>query len=147
MDTLISIAPLYGRSLSHSGTKGQKWGLRRYQNEDGTYTEEGKRRRRKDHPDYVKAHSKNVRDMSDEELASAVRRINNERIYSQSQSNKKEPLYYINKFTKYAGGITAAIAAGTTLYKIGNSETNKIINKVGDIVVDDLNKGLKTIYF
>lgn len=30
-------------SLGHSGVKGQKWGVRRYQNEDGTLTEEGKR--------------------------------------------------------------------------------------------------------
>lgn len=33
--------------IAHYGTKGQKWGLRRYQNTDGTYTEEGKARRRK----------------------------------------------------------------------------------------------------
>lgn len=31
--------------LSHHGIKGQKWGLRRFQNEDGTYTKEGKARR------------------------------------------------------------------------------------------------------
>ena len=30
--------------LAHHGIKGQKWGIRRYQNEDGTLTEEGKRR-------------------------------------------------------------------------------------------------------
>lgn len=30
--------------LMHYGIKGQKWGIRRYQNEDGSYTEEGKRR-------------------------------------------------------------------------------------------------------
>lgn len=29
--------------ISHAGVKGQKWGVRRYQNEDGTLTEEGKR--------------------------------------------------------------------------------------------------------
>lgn len=30
--------------FEHHGIKGQKWGIRRYQNEDGTYTEEGKKR-------------------------------------------------------------------------------------------------------
>lgn len=32
------------RELYHHGIKGQKWGVRRYQNLDGTYTNEGKRR-------------------------------------------------------------------------------------------------------
>ena len=30
--------------LVHYGVQGQKWGVRRYQNEDGTLTEEGKAR-------------------------------------------------------------------------------------------------------
>ena len=30
--------------LVHHGIKGMKWGVRRYQNEDGSYTEEGRRR-------------------------------------------------------------------------------------------------------
>ena len=32
------------RELYHHGIKGQKWGVRRYQNEDGTLTDEGKER-------------------------------------------------------------------------------------------------------
>lgn len=32
--------------LSHHGILGQKWGIRRYQNEDGTWTKEGLERRR-----------------------------------------------------------------------------------------------------
>lgn len=31
-------------SITHSGIKGQKWGLRRFQNQDGTLTEAGKQR-------------------------------------------------------------------------------------------------------
>lgn len=30
--------------LAHHGVKGQKWGVRRYQNADGTLTDEGRRR-------------------------------------------------------------------------------------------------------
>ena len=33
---------VYGNELYHHGIKGQKWGERRYQNEDGTLTEAGK---------------------------------------------------------------------------------------------------------
>lgn len=31
-------------TLCHYGTKGQKWGVRNYQNEDGSLTEEGRKR-------------------------------------------------------------------------------------------------------
>ena len=34
--------------LYHHGIKGQKWGIRRFQNRDGTYTNAGKRRRNED---------------------------------------------------------------------------------------------------
>ena len=34
----------YDQSISHHGIKGQKWGIRRYQNADGTLTAEGKKR-------------------------------------------------------------------------------------------------------
>lgn len=34
----------YGKELYHHGIKGMKWGIRRYQNEDGSLTEEGKKR-------------------------------------------------------------------------------------------------------
>lgn len=34
----------FTKSLSHHGIKGQKWGIRRFQNEDGTLTTAGKRR-------------------------------------------------------------------------------------------------------
>ena len=41
MATFYSIHDYY---ISHHGIKGQKWGIRRYQNPDGTLTELGKKR-------------------------------------------------------------------------------------------------------
>lgn len=38
-------------SLTHWGVKGMKWGVRRYQNKDGTLTEAGKKRMYKEHFD------------------------------------------------------------------------------------------------
>lgn len=43
---MIYIAVSTDRALSHYGILGQKWGVRRYQNEDGTLTEAGKERYR-----------------------------------------------------------------------------------------------------
>lgn len=43
-NTYISTSALYGPYLAHHGIKGQKWGIRRYQNEDGTLTAEGYKR-------------------------------------------------------------------------------------------------------
>ena len=39
--------------LCHYGIKGQKWGVRRFQNSDGSYTSEGKRRAQQEKKDPV----------------------------------------------------------------------------------------------
>ena len=45
MGCYIGDAPFYSTDeLQHHGILGQKWGIRRYQNKDGSYTAEGKAR-------------------------------------------------------------------------------------------------------
>ncbi len=83
--------------LVHHGIRGQKWGDRRYQNEDGSYTPEGKMRRRSDrdgrnshfsmknsktgaHPKFSN-NKKFVRGLSDKELQRRNKRLELENRY------------------------------------------------------------------
>ena len=91
--------------LQHSGVLGMKWGIRRYQNKDGTLTEEGKQRYAKKYPyqdaetgslnergqrDFMKAAKKGKLDykrLSDKELDMINNRFNKEK---QFQRNVEE---------------------------------------------------------
>lgn len=48
--------------IAHHGVKGQKWGVRRYQNADGSLTDEGKKRYGVDATGLKKRYTQNVRE-------------------------------------------------------------------------------------
>lgn len=74
---------LITKELYHWGIKGQKWGVRRYQNEDGTLTESGKARYNSDLTE------KDPKKMTDEDLRKSSQRIQAEQNYKMLRSKEK----------------------------------------------------------
>lgn len=75
--------------LYHHGIKGQKWGVRRYQNKDGSLTQKGKKRYSKELYSEMK---KNDRKLSRTDYKNAVKNklSNDKRVKDYVSSNSKE---------------------------------------------------------
>lgn len=122
--TEVSFGDLPVDSLTHHGIKGQKWGIRRYQNADGSLTAAGKKRRakleaeldklggKKSDSDSEPAKPKTVNEMSDAELRDAVNRLNLEKQFRALQNELRPQKVsagkaYANKLIKNIGDSTA----------------------------------------
>lgn len=87
--------------LYHWGIKGMKWGVRRYQNKDGTLTPAGKKRKKN-----------NVEDLSSistDELRRKVNRLNNEQRYIDLTKTTSSPVSKttdsVDQVTKIGGDV------------------------------------------
>lgn len=109
--------------LEHHGIKGQKWGVRRFQNKDGSRTAAGKKReqsRSEDpaHEDYTEAHTgKSVKNMSDAELRNRLNRLQMEKQYSQlTSTDTNKGKEFVSKSLKVATGVATATTTALTIY-------------------------------
>ena len=130
--------------LYHYGILGMKWGVRRYQNKDGTLTNLGKKRKQEDiHEDYARAHSKkSIKSMSDAELRNRNNRLQMERQYQTLTNKAKKGKKVVTALIATAGTITAV----ETAYKTYKRIADMAIDKIGDWVLADLAKGLKKTF-
>lgn len=129
-------------SLSHYGIRGMRWGVRRYQNSDGTYTFIGKKRKHQEtaHEDYINAHSKkSVKSMSNAELKARNNRLQMEQQYANLTKKTSSGKKAVQMFIKGAGLLSGAMAAYGTYKKVGN----QALDSIGDWVLRDFQEGLK----
>lgn len=100
------------RALFHHGIKGQKWGVRRYQNADGSLTDAGKIRY-----DDAGKKIKDPRDMSDEQLKNANNRLSAESQYRQLTGTTQPGKAFNRDNVIKLGSTFIATAAGTFLFR------------------------------
>lgn len=131
-----NISVVHDDTLEHHGIKGQKWGVRRYQNEDGTRTAAGKKREQSRsnesaHDDYNKAHSgKSVKDMSDAELRNHLNRLQMEKQYSQlTNSDTSKGKKFVSDAMKVATTVATVSTTALTIYN-NYGKIKKIVDEM-----------------
>ena len=130
-----------GEQLAHHGILGQKWGIRRFQNADGSLTEAGRRRAQKLKGEYKELtgkklkgkvpsanedpSKKRIKELSDTELTDRIKRLRNEK---EAHQLERDLSGNGSKFVRSVGKdvlAPAAIEAGRNLmsklfYKYGS---------------------------
>lgn len=147
--------------LYHHGILGQKWGVRRYQNADGSYTEAGKIHRSGAERRLTSREKKESRFSDDEKRFRELKKKKPYEMTNQEmndfnnranllQNYKRLNPSLVSKGLAAVAGVTATMmvankffGAGKALSKNAEPIVAAVIDKLGDYVISDLSEGLK----
>ena len=112
--------------LYHHGVKGQKWGVRRYQNADGSLTPKGKKRAIKDSKTYWGKEKKHQPSSYKSSMLAALYMATNSEFIGKKldKSNDRDAIRWIS----------ANYIAGTPISKISNFTTTLGKEKVNELL-------------
>lgn len=124
---------VYSDELQHWGIKGMKWGVRRYQNKDGSLTPEGQKRYDEMSDDAKYSYDRKKKDIS--QMSNAELKKLNERRRLEQEYGKLNPTT-VKKGWSYVGatvGVMGTVLAlhnnSKQLINIGERAVNAIIRR------------------
>lgn len=115
--------------LYHHGILGMKWGIRRYQNKDGSLTPIGKKRyKSRDYIDARKIKKKKISQMSNQELRRLNERQKLETQYKQNNSRLKKGAAAVIGTAAVIGAVSTIYKKSPELIKSGKRAVNNVLN-------------------
>ena len=131
---MYSIATYEDNYLAHHGIKGQRWGIRRFQNEDGSLTEEGKKHYNISDGGNRKLDRKFHKDMN------KLRKIDE----NANVSIQKAKYKHLNEQAKKEAKSGTTLALATFL---GNTFVNKRADDIGNNILKNEDAGFWAKYY
>ena len=145
--TMSAPGSAYPDFLVHYGIKGQQWGIRRFQNEDGTLTEEGKARYNEGRPESETWKRSEAEHLTDAELRRRNARLQQEQQYKQLTTSEieREKAQFKKDLIKKALIIPVVAIAGILGKKYISSHADqigKVIDKYGKRAFKSIKKAI-----